>query len=103
LNKIGLPYSAVIYITQAAPASMTWLSIADAMKQGIEVEAVGSRRVVDTPTPTIPAPTVHNVPPPTIDKVAIERACSEKASARGLHGNDRWEFRTECKKKLGMF
>jgi hypothetical protein len=42
LNKIGLPYSAVIYITQAAPNSMTWLSIADAEKQGIDVELLGS-------------------------------------------------------------
>jgi hypothetical protein len=41
LNKIGLPYSAVIYITQAAPNSMTWLSIADAEKQGIGVEPLG--------------------------------------------------------------
>ena len=103
LNKIGLPYSAVIYITQAAPASMTWLSIADAKKHGIEVEPVGSRRVVDAPPPTIPAPTVRSEPPPSTDKVAIERACSDQASARGLHGNDRWQFRAECKKKLGMF
>jgi hypothetical protein len=42
LDKIGLPYSAVIYITQAAPNSMTWLSIADAEKQGIDVELLGS-------------------------------------------------------------
>jgi len=38
LNKIGLPYPAVIYITQAAPDSMTWLSVADAAKRGIDVE-----------------------------------------------------------------
>jgi hypothetical protein len=42
LDKIGLPYSAVIYITQAAPNSMTWLSIADSEKQGIGVELLGS-------------------------------------------------------------
>jgi hypothetical protein len=103
LNKIGLPYSAVIYITQAAPASMTWLSMADAKKRGIDVEPVGSRRVVDTPAPTVPSPTVRNVPPPSIDKLAIARACSEQATARGLHGDDRREFRAECKKKLEMF
>jgi hypothetical protein len=38
LNKIGLPYAAVIYITKASPDSMTWLSVADAEKSGIEVE-----------------------------------------------------------------
>jgi hypothetical protein len=102
LNKIGLPYSAVIYITQAAPASMTWLSIADAKKQGIDVEPVGSRRVVDTPMGTIPPAPVRDAPSAPIDKFAIERACSEQASVKGLHGSDRWDFRAECKKRLGM-
>jgi hypothetical protein len=46
LNKIGLPYSAVIYITRAAPYSMTWLSIADAEKQGIDVDDPVSHRCV---------------------------------------------------------
>src|SRR5262245_30569901 len=41
LTKIGLPYSAVVYITQAAPRSMTWLSATEAKKHGIEVELVG--------------------------------------------------------------
>ena len=44
LNKIGLPYSAVVYITQAAPDSMTWLSFVDAEKRGIDVEQSGSPR-----------------------------------------------------------
>jgi hypothetical protein len=37
LNKIGLPYSAVVYITAAAPDAVTWLNAIDAMKLGIEV------------------------------------------------------------------
>jgi SPOR domain len=37
LNKIGLPYSAVVYITTASPESITWLSKSDAEKLGIEV------------------------------------------------------------------
>jgi psiF repeat len=82
---------------------MTWLSIADAKKQGIDVEPVDSRRVADAPAATISAATVRSVPPPpAIDKVAIQQACSEQASARGLHGDDRREFRAECKKRLGM-
>src|SRR5260370_3436968 len=43
LNKIGLPYTAVMYITKASPDSMTWLSVADAEKSGIEVEASSSQ------------------------------------------------------------
>ncbi|HEX3496944.1 MAG TPA: hypothetical protein VHT02_07200 [Methylocella sp.] len=45
LNKIGLPYAAVIYITKASPDSMTWLSVADAEKRGIEVEVSSSPRI----------------------------------------------------------
>jgi hypothetical protein len=38
LNRIGLPDRAVVYITQAAPNDMTWLNLADAARQGIDVE-----------------------------------------------------------------
>ena len=35
LNKIGLPYEAVIYITEAASNEMTWLNMSDAAQRGI--------------------------------------------------------------------
>jgi hypothetical protein len=38
LNTTGLPDRAVIYITQAAPDNMTWLTLADAKSEGIDVE-----------------------------------------------------------------
>ena len=38
LNRIGLPDRAVIYITQAAPQEMTWLTLSDAAQLGIDVE-----------------------------------------------------------------
>ena len=60
LNKIGLRYSAVVYITQAAPRSMTWLTAAEAKKHGIDVELAGSTQVANAPAPvvlsTAPAP-----------------------------------------------
>lgn len=37
LTRIGLPYSAVVYITKASPTSMTWLTLSDAESRGIEV------------------------------------------------------------------
>lgn len=43
LNKIGLPYSAVIYITSAAPDFITWLSKSDAEKLGIEVSVFAGK------------------------------------------------------------
>jgi hypothetical protein len=53
LNRVGLPYSAVIYVAQARPDSVTWLSFADAKRLGIEVtllkSAAGKR---DPPVPT---------------------------------------------------
>jgi len=36
LTRIGLPISAVIYITKASPDAITWLTPADAQKVGIE-------------------------------------------------------------------
>ena len=57
LTRIGLPYSAVIYITQAAPNSMTWLTLSEAQRQGIEVnllETPNDRRVATSGSPTAP-------------------------------------------------
>ena len=45
LNRIGLPYSAVIYITQAPPESMT---ISDAKKIGIDVALLQAEAGVPT-------------------------------------------------------
>lgn len=42
LNQIGLPDKAVVYITSAAPRSMTWLTLADARQVGIDVSPLGS-------------------------------------------------------------
>jgi len=42
LNRVGLPYSAVVYVTQARPDSVTWLSFADAKRLGIEVTLLNS-------------------------------------------------------------
>jgi hypothetical protein len=58
LNKIGLPYNAVVYITSASPESMTWLSKSDAEKIGIEVSlfqpAPTARKSVAPVTPSEP-------------------------------------------------
>jgi hypothetical protein len=68
LNRVGLPYSAVVYITQSAPQSITWLSIADAKRLGIEVSPLDSAsRVSDAPAqPPAHAPPASPaaMPPP---------------------------------------
>ena len=42
LSKIGLPYEAVIYITQTASNEMTWLNMSDAAQRGIRVTLLSS-------------------------------------------------------------
>jgi hypothetical protein len=37
----------------------------------------------------------------TTDKKAISKACSDQANAKGLHGQARKKFRSECKKAGG--
>jgi hypothetical protein len=55
LNRVGLPYSAVIYITQNAPQSITWLSMADAKRLGIEVSPLDSGPMVPEAPASAPA------------------------------------------------
>jgi hypothetical protein len=38
LSQIGLPDRAVVYVTQAPPDSMTWLTISEAQQVGIDVD-----------------------------------------------------------------
>jgi hypothetical protein len=38
LNQLGLPTSAIIYITEAPPEGMQWLSFVDAQRYGIDVQ-----------------------------------------------------------------
>jgi hypothetical protein len=59
LNRVGLPYSAVIYITQSVPQSITWLSIADAKRLGIEVIPLDSA----VSAPDVPAQTPARTQP----------------------------------------
>src|SRR5262249_5351337 len=42
LTKIGLPYEAIIYVTEAAPNEMTWLNMSDAARRGIRVTLLSS-------------------------------------------------------------
>jgi hypothetical protein len=68
LNRVGLPYSAVVYLTQRVPQSITWLSIADAKRLGIEVSPLDSAvRVSDVPAQTpasAPPASPAAMPPP---------------------------------------
>jgi hypothetical protein len=54
------------------------------------------------PRQTVPSALPEVTIPTSRPQTAIQQACSEQATARGLHGEERSEFRAECKKKPGM-
>jgi len=64
LDQIGLPEDAIVYITQAAPTSMKWLSLEEAAQHGIDVALLPPP---DTPAPASPSPqslVAREEPPP---------------------------------------
>ena len=59
LSKLGFSYGAIEYMTKADPAAMTWLTIADAKKYGIDVDPL--------PKPSAPSPALApNLAPVTL-------------------------------------
>jgi hypothetical protein len=48
-----------------------------------------------------PAPATGAPAKSDADKKAISKACSDQANAKGLHGDARKKFRSECKKNGG--
>jgi hypothetical protein len=63
--------------------------------------AFGSGAVLaqDTPPTTSDKPAATSKMSP--EKKAISKACTEKANAKGLHGDARKKFRSACKKAGG--
>jgi hypothetical protein len=60
LTKLGLPYSAVLYMTSAAPEDMQWLNDADATRLGIKLSIIPDTVTKTTSPPTV---AVSQVPP----------------------------------------
>jgi hypothetical protein len=55
LNQLGLPTSAIIYITDAPPDGMQWLNFADAQRVGIDVKKLNLAADAKTSQPPIPS------------------------------------------------
>src|SRR5215510_13080895 len=53
LTQIGLSENAVVYITQAAPSQMTWLTLPDAKQIGIEVLPLDQQTPATKPMPRV--------------------------------------------------
>ena len=58
--------------------------------------AISQSAPATKPTAGRSAPTAKAVT--DTDKKAISKACSDQATAKGLHGKERKKFREECKK-----
>jgi psiF repeat len=53
------------------------------------------------PAAAAPAAPIAKPTAADTDKKAISKACSDQATAKGLHGKERKAFRSECKKNGG--
>jgi hypothetical protein len=54
LDQIGLPEDAIVYITQASPNSMKWLSMEEAAQHGIDVALLPPPETIQPPGPNSP-------------------------------------------------
>jgi hypothetical protein len=53
------------------------------------------------PAPTTKPAAAAAAKPTDTDKKAVSKACSDQATAKGLHGKERKTFRSECKRNGG--
>ena len=67
LNQLGLPTSAIIYITEAPPDGMQWLNFVDARRYGIDVQPFD---LAARPTPKL-----HSSP---IDSLSLQASSVKK-------------------------
>jgi hypothetical protein len=74
LSQIGLPDRAVIYVTQAPPNSMTWLTISEAQQVGIDV-------ALFTPPNQAPEHQSKATPGASRDVVTMQRKATEFVSS----------------------
>jgi hypothetical protein len=62
LNSIGLSEAAVAYVTMAAPKSMTWLTLEEAAKYGIDVRPLSTAALPPQPRRATRATTTTTIP-----------------------------------------
>jgi Domain of unknown function (DUF4189) len=72
----------VLYITQASPESITWLSVADAAKYGIDVQLADARSMPQSRPATGPTPAV--VMPLTPPRTTTVGAMAVGVASRGV-------------------
>jgi hypothetical protein len=98
-------YELKSYRPKKIQLSITWKNngtMMMAIMQEMHIFALSRRPAPDAPPGvTVPSASPEVTIPTSRPQTAIQQACSEQATARGLHGEERREFRAECK-KTGM-
>lgn len=86
LNQLGLSEKAVLYITQAAPADMTWLTFDDADDLGISVRQVGAAAPARPAAPPVRQAAPNPPAPPA------RQAAPQPAAPTAPTGNTGWQI-----------
>lgn len=89
LNQLGLPTSAIVYITDSPPNGMQWLSFADAQRVSIDVKLLSPPRPQDGSSKAEVAPSAPISNPPS--KVSRSNAPSSTTSDQPLYQLDKSE------------
>ena len=64
--------------------------------------AVASIETPSAPAANAPSGVAPAAPPVDDNRTAVQIECSRQADALGLHGQERWQFRTDCKARRGV-
>jgi hypothetical protein len=89
LNQLGLREEAIIYITQAAPNSMRWLSMEEAGQHGIEVALLPPPDLVPPPVASAPQPSHASLEKRATEFVLALAARWSSPNAEALRSLDR--------------
>jgi hypothetical protein len=101
-DKFGQgPDSYLPHSTQWGENMMTKSTVVAAIVFSLAIGAGAAFAQNPPPAAGQPAAAPAAAPAGTMDKKAISKACSEQATAKGLHGKERKKFRAECKRKGG--
>lgn len=90
LDQIGLPEDAIVYITQAAPSSMRWMTMEEASQHGIDVALLPPPESTPAPkSPNLPA-AIASQEPEQESAPAVPAGLASRATSLVLSLATRW-------------
>jgi hypothetical protein len=88
LNQLGLPSSAIVYITSAPPEGMQWLNFADAQRVGIDVKSANLTADNNAQGPETSAPARSTKPEPAVSSFPTIKSVTYDFITRSNRHND---------------